>query len=138
MIGEIIHQEVREKRSWTYSMIARNYHLGDVQELTIDCPALSLNALDEIESVVSSCFEKIGSNAELFEQLKAKTLNRLRMIDISGVSLCKQATEYLITMNRIPSYGEWERKIRALTIEDVTDLMPWVVPEMRWTLISKP
>ncbi len=138
MIGQILHQEVRENKSWTYSMTARNYYLGDVQELAIDCTALSLNALEEIESTVTDCFNQIGNSRELFERLKEKTLSRLKMIDVSGASLCRQAAEHLSSIRRIPSYGEWISEIKSVTLEEIVELTRWTTPEMRWTLIKKP
>ncbi len=138
MIGKLLHQEVREKKSWTYSMSARNYYLSDVQELVVECPALSLNAIDEIETTVIRCFNQIQNNTDLFEQMKKKVLQKLKLIDISGVDLCEQAADHMAATGKIPTYHEWEREISSVNLKELSELACWVVPEMRWTLVIKP
>lgn len=138
MIGQIIHQEVRENKSWTYSMSTRSYYFGDVQELVVECPSLSLNAIDEIEATVTHCFDQVEKNGDLFEQLRRRLLQRLDLIDVSGVDLCKQAAENMAEIRRIPTFHEWEKEIKSITLEEIVALTRWIVPEMRWTVLKRP
>ncbi len=138
MINEILQREIREKRSWTYNISARNYDLGDLQEFIIKCSSLSVEAFDSIASVIDQSLTLIKDEEALFLKLKKKVLNRLPMLDLSGASLCGQAVDNLIIWQRIPTLTEWKEEIEATTFNDVTALLPWIDPAMRWTLLIKP
>ncbi len=139
MFNEILNEEVRERRAWTYS-IDSSWHNFQYffQEFSINCNALALGALDEIEEIIEICISSMGDQENLFEQVKRRVFASNFMIDPKGKSVCESAIDDLANDQRIISLTEYGNDIERVTMSEIRNLLQWLRPEWRWTLITRP
>lgn len=138
MLNDILNEEIREQRAWTYSIGSSRYNFRHFYEFLISCDAFAIKALNEIEKVIEGCITSIESRDDLFRQVKQRVLISTFMIDQSGSSICGGAIDDLITDQHIVSFEECRRKIKKVTMNDIRNLLQWLQPEQRWTLLTRP
>ncbi len=138
MFDEVLNEEVRERRAWAYSINSSRYNFRHFHEFSINCGALALKALDEIEEVVEVCIASMGDREDLFEQVKRRALVSNFLIDTTGKGICDGALDHLAGDQRIISLAEYGNDIGRVTMSDVRTLLQWLRSERRWTLIMQP
>jgi predicted Zn-dependent peptidase len=138
MLDEIVNEEVRERRAWTYAIDSSYHSFRSFFEFSINCNTFALEALDEIEEVIETCITSIGDREDLFNQAKRYALARNFIIDKNGKNICDDVLSDLAHHQRIISLAEYANDIERVKMTDVCDLMKWLRPERRWTLITKP
>ena len=138
MVDGILYEEVRKKRAWAYSTKCSRHYFRHFHELSIDCLALALEALDEIEKIVEYCIASAEDRRDLFMQAKRRILASYLMVDLTGINICDGALDDLADYQRIVSFTEYGAGVEQTTMSDVCDLLQWLRPERRWTLIAKP
>ncbi len=138
MLHEVLREEVRERRAWTYAIGSSCTHVRSFYEFMINCSALKPVALDGIENVVEACIASIGTREDLFLHTKQHLLRRNFMIDPGGADVCDNALRDLTTHQRIISLAEIGDDLECITMGDVRNLLQWLRPEQRWTLITRP
>ncbi len=136
MIGKILFREVREQRAWAYSITCSHHNFQRFHEFSIDCKAFDIKALNEFEKVVDDCITSIGEDAELLEQKKRCAL--ANMLDTSGKGLCDGATDDLINHQRIISVAGHNEGVDRVTMKDIREVIDWLRPKQRWTLVVHP
>jgi hypothetical protein len=60
------------------------------------------------------------------------------MTDPNGRKVRDFAMEDLAEWHRIISLAEYSAELEAMTMSDIRNILPWIRPERRWTLIRKP
>jgi predicted Zn-dependent peptidase len=138
MLYEILNEEVRERRAWAYGINAYRYNFRYFYEFSISCSALALEAIDGIEEVVERCITSVGDREDLFERAKRRALASNFMIDSAGKGVCDGALDDLAKYHRIISLTEIGDDLERVTMSDVRNLLQWLRPERRWTLIIRP
>lgn len=138
MLDDVLTDEVREHRTWTYNAGSSYFNHRHFYELSIYCEALALKALDEIENVVEDCISSLANQEELFEKVKKHNLAALLMLDFTGRGLCDDALEDLGRYQRILSLAEYLENIKRVNMSDIRNLLQWFKPQRRWTVIGKP
>jgi predicted Zn-dependent peptidase len=138
MFGEVLNEEVREKRAWTYSIHCKYYYLGYFYDFLIACDAFDPEAIDEIEELVESCIESIPDREDLFKQVKLQIITSCLMVDLSGQGVRNEALGELRKWQRIHSLAEIRTETERIVMDDIRQLLHWLRPECRWTLITRP
>lgn len=137
MFDEVLNEEVREHRAWTYSIDSSWQDYRHFHEFSINCSSFTLKAIDEIEEVIEVCVASIKDREDLFEQVKRHVLASNFMIDPTGRDICDGALDDLADEQRIISLAEYGNNIEQVTMNDIRNLLQWLRPEQRWTLITR-
>lgn len=138
MFNELLFEEVRERRAWTYDIHSSRKNLRYFYEFSIRCDALALKAIDDIEEVIEVCIASMVDREDLFEQAKHRALSRIFMLDQTDKEICDDALDDLARNQRIISLGEISSNLKRVTMSDIRDALQWLRPERRWTLIAIP
>lgn len=138
IFNEILFEEVRERRAWTYAIDSSRYNFRHFYEFSINCDALALKAIDKIEKVIEVCIILMSDREDLFERSKRCALASNFMIDPTGRSVRDGALKDLAEYQRIISLTEISDDFERVTMSDVRYALQWLRPERRWTLITKP
>lgn len=138
MFNEVLNEEVRERRAWAYAINSSRYNFRHFYEFLISCSALAPEAIDDIEEVVETCIASMEDREDLFEQAKRRALASNFMIDPTGKGVCDDALNGLAENQQIISLVEIDDDLKRLTMNDVRNLLQYLRPERRWTLITRP
>lgn len=138
MLNEVLDDQVRQLRAWTYNIGASWHNFRHFYQFTINCGTFNLEALDTIEDVIETCVASITDREDLFVQAKSHTIANNLMFDTNGRGVRDGAADDLIHFGRIISMAEFGKEVEAVEMSDVRALLQWLRPERRWTLIKKP
>ncbi len=138
MFNEVLNEEVRERRAWVYDISSFRHNFRHFYEFSIDCDALALKAIDEIEEVIEVCIASMVDHEDLFEQTKRRALASNFMTDPTGKGVCDGALDDLADYQRIISLKEIGNNLERVTFSDIRSVLQWLRPERRWTLITRP
>lgn len=138
MFNEVLNEEVRERRAWAYEIGSSRYNFRHFYEFSINCGALALKAIDDVEEVIEVCVASMTDREDLFEQAKRRALANNFMTDPTGKGICDGALDDLAEDQRIISLKEIGDDLELVTMSDVRDVLQWLRPERRWTLITRP
>ncbi len=138
MFNEVLNEEVRERRAWAYAIDSSRHNFRHFYEFSINCDALALKAIDKIEEVIDVIITSMGDREDLFEQIKRRALASNFMTDPTGTDICDGALDNLAEDQRIVSLAEISNDLEQVTMTDVRNLLQWLRPERRWTLITRP
>ena len=133
MLNKVLHEEVREKRAWTYSISASFYNLRCFYEFSIHCNALKRVSVKDINDVIEGCIAGLSSREDLLDEAKRRVTISNTMVDLSGKVVCDSALSNLATYYRIRTLTEINNEINSVTMEDVREVLKWLTPECRWT-----
>ncbi|MBI4709103.1 MAG: insulinase family protein [Candidatus Portnoybacteria bacterium] len=138
MFDKVLNEEVRERRAWAYAIDSSQHNFRHFYEFSINCGALALKALDDIEEVIEVRIASIEDREDLFERVKRRRLASNFMIDPTGKGVCDGALDDLADHHRIISLAEIGEDKERVTMDDVRNALQWLRPERRWTLITRP
>jgi predicted Zn-dependent peptidase len=138
MLNEVLNEELREQRAWVYAIESSYKNFRYFYEFSINCVEIPLNAIGEIEKVIEICIASLEDREDLFEQVKRRALANNFMIDQTARGICNNAINYLANYQRIISLAEIRNNLEQVTMNEVRDLLQWLRPERRWTLIIQP
>lgn len=138
MFDEVLFDEIREQRAWTYHV---DCSFGDYRyfyELNIDCRKFDVMAINDIENLIEICIASMNDREDLLEKVKRAFIKRQSLVDINGRNLCNNALGDIATSHRIITLREWLGSIEQVTMSDIREALKWIRPEHRWTCIAKP
>jgi predicted Zn-dependent peptidase len=138
MLGKILFDEVREKRGWTYSISANSYSNRAFHEFVINADAIALESLDEVETVINDLIASMVNREDLFQEKVRHILAGLRMVDMSAKKLCEMAMSDLQDYGRIVNLTEYAQLVSSVTHQDVLEVLVYLKPERRWTILTTP
>jgi predicted Zn-dependent peptidase len=138
MLGEELHEEIREKRAWTYGMRVSRYSFQELYEVEIDCSSLTLSAIDEIENAVDQCIESLRFRDDLFDKTKRERCAGFDMADLTANDVRGGAMSDLCEYQRITSYAEDYSGLMSVTMDSVRNVLEYLRPERRWTILRVP
>lgn len=138
MLDHLIHQEVRLSRSWSYRTECAWHDFRHFYEFSINCAALPLEAVDDVEGVIADCIESIPSRQDLFLDCKQRKLARSRMFDGSGRKIFNESLDDIGSYHRIKSLAEIDAGYCWLTLDDVVEILPHLKPDRRRVVLFRP
>lgn len=138
MFDKVLNEEVRERRAWAYDVDSSRYNFRHFYEFSINCGALALKAMDDIEEVIEACIASVGDREDLLEQVRRRILAGNFMTDRTGKDICDGALDDLAEDRRIIPLAEIGSDLERVTMSDIRGVLQWLRPERRWTLIVRP
>jgi len=138
MLIEVLNEEIRERRAWAYAINVSQHNFREFHEFSISCDSLALKAINHIEEVIEACIASISDREDLFERIKHRALASNFMIDETAKYVCDDVLDDLATYQRIITLEEMQEDLEQVTMNDIKDILQWLRPERRWTLIMRP
>jgi len=138
MLSNILNHEIREKRSLTYDIYSDWSDFRHFYSFYIKCEAFSPTAVNDMEKIVCSCIESIPKRNDLFKQIKKRAIARSFMVDSTARGICDSAMYNISSFGKIVSLDEDRKNIERVEMSDIIDLLKWLTPERRWTVIGRP
>ncbi len=138
MFDEVLNEEVREQRAWAYAINSSASNFRRFYGFSINCNGLDVKVIDKIEEVVEVCIASMIDREDLFEQTKRRNLAGVYMMDPRAKDVCDESLEHLSDFQRIRSLREYCDELSAITMGEMRDVLRWLRPEQRWTIITKP
>lgn len=138
MLQTILHDEVREKRRWAYSIGCGYERYHSFYKFVIGCESFKLNAMNSFESVVERCIKMLRNREDLFRETKHRFVASQSMLDLSGENLFENAMSEIGHVQRIRPGEEVLEEFTSVTMEDVRMAADLLQPEYRWTWIAQP
>ncbi|MEX0930442.1 MAG: pitrilysin family protein [Candidatus Paceibacterota bacterium] len=138
MFNEVLDDEVRERRAWAYDIECSRSNFRHFYQFSIDCDALALKAIDDIEKVIEDCIASMTDRKNLFDQVKHRALASNFMIDPTGRGVCDGVLDDLVRDQRIMTLSEIGNDLERATMDDIRSVLQWLRPGQRWTLITRP
>lgn len=138
MLDDVLNDEVRERRAWTYAIGSARHNFREFRAFSITCDAFALEAVDGFEDVIEGCICSVAERKDLFEQVKRRAIAGCRMIDPTGRKICDGALDDLADKQRIVTLAEDNSAFESVTMDDVQDALQWLTPDRRWTLLIRP
>lgn len=138
ILNQVMFDEIRERRSWVYSIASICSDMGSFYEFEIECKGLLPDAVDEICEVVDECVANVAKRNDLFTRFRNRFLAAVPMYDDTGEAICVSAANDLNTFQRIVTRSKALRDFQRVTFKDVLTLLELLKPEMRWTAILRP
>jgi len=139
MLQELLFEEVRQKRSWAYGIHCHHHSFGgDFLRFGILSGGLSLDAIDDIENVVTECIENVPKHRALFERLKLAGINRTKFIDPSAGGAANTILQLTLSNERVIPLEEKLVIIDQLSLDDMQRISERLSRERRFTSIRVP
>ncbi len=138
MLNEVLFEEIREKKKWTYGIgCSDNHAYGEIVEFSIFSSSLNLDAFPEIDNSIASCIEAVSRSSELFLRKREKAVLSNLMLDQTADKVCNGAVGDLYRYGRIISVQEWINELKAVSLEDIQQVASYLLPERRLTIVMK-
>ncbi len=138
VLEELLDERLRQQLGWTYYVGTSWCNAGYFHQFNIDCGSFSLSALDAFEAEVEACLVATASQEDLFAKFKQQAIAKNFMRDPTGRGVRDAVMDDLVIHNRIVSLAEYEKDLRAVTMDDIRRILSWLRPEQRYTFIRKP
>ncbi|TSC52303.1 MAG: Peptidase M16 protein [Parcubacteria group bacterium LiPW_41] len=121
-----LFKEVREKRSWTYSIQCTAERLHCAYEFIIKSKDLSLDAEDKIIPLINQCIGEIKDDELGFKKIQRGFVNEHKFIDLNIVDTRDSAVARIFDHGRILNAEKIIEKINSVNfnqIQEVCDMM---------------
>jgi predicted Zn-dependent peptidase len=137
MLGKVLFEEIREKRSLAYSIGTNYTDFQDVYEYEI-VGTISPDATPYIDELVRKCIEMVPSRRDLFDRKLKSLKQKCLMIDLSGQSLAGISADELVSDHRIiPIQEAWD-ELHKVTFEQMAEATALLSSERQYTFITCP
>lgn len=137
VLWQIMFEEIREKRGLSYGMKATSGFFQDIIEFTVS-GKLKPKAEPQVEELVRQCIDQVPRRPELFEQKKARFVQKANMVDLSGGDVADISAKDLITDRRIVSIREESEGYRSTTFDDLVEIASLLSPERQFAFLTIP
>lgn len=138
MLNKMLWDELRIKRSWSYSQETDYTDLMDNKEMSIFCGSVDLNNMSKTKNILSNTLAKICNNRTLFNTTKKQLIASL-IIDDYPTSQVIDNIVYRITAGEpIISTTELIQKYQSQSFEDLQALASYFTSEKQWHKIIYP
>lgn len=134
ILRKILNDEIREKRSWAYSLSANYINYEDVYEYSIFV-SVPPKATYDINEVVRKCIELAPSRRDMFDkEIKSENLN-WHMSDLSGGQLANICAEDLAQYQKIITIREVIDALKKVSFDDMQKVAEILSPERQFTCL---
>jgi len=138
MLNKILFKEIREERSWAYSIGCGGAHFPDFRFLHLVSDGVRLDAIEEIEEVVRVCIESLAESESLFKTAKAAVIAQKRFGDPHVTSVANSALQDLFFHGRVISLAEEIQEAEKVSMDRIRQIVTYLDPERRRTCIRHP
>ncbi len=137
VLGKILFDEIREKRSLAYSIGTDYTDFQDVYEYEIR-GMVSPDATPYIDELVRKCIGMVPSRRDLFDRKLKSSKQKCLMIDLSGSSLADVSAGDLVSDHRIIPMQEVSDELQKVTFEQMAEAAALLSSERQYTFITCP
>lgn len=130
-------KKIREELGWCYGLDVDIQILQDLYEFDINIP-LKIEALPHIEELVDNCISTALDDREFFNGIKEVAINDLLLIDRSYTKICEASMGDVGCYGRIIPNAETVKTREAITRDSIAEVLNYLKPEKRLTIISYP
>lgn len=138
ILHEILNDEIREKRQWSYAVGSKSTMSAHFNEISLEVQSMNLAALPNIDQVIEDCLARAVDSVDHFNQEKKRLIAVLKMIDLLPGDLAQAAANKLVHTGRISTLEELSAIRQALTQDDVRAVLQHLQPKRRLTTIWEP
>jgi predicted Zn-dependent peptidase len=136
-LENILFQEIREKRGWAYDVEIGCQTFQDLYRFVIRIP-MKLEALSNIEKTVDNCIANALNNRKLFNLIWELDVSSSILADLSCEEICSNSMREVGNFNRIISNHEAVQMRKLITLANVEEVLTYLTPDKRLTIISYP
>lgn len=137
VLGEVLFNEIREKRGLAYSIGTDYTDFQDVYEYEID-GWISPDATLYIDELVRKCIGMIPSRHDLFDRKLKSLKQKCLMIDLSGSGLAEESASDLVADHRIIPMQEVWNDLHKVTFEQMAEAAVFLSSKRQYTFITCP
>lgn len=138
LIRDILMERIRKQKGWAYDVSSDLSWYQDCREMSLSIPSFASDALAVIIDEVNDCLQTNDRFIEAFEKNKNHLIANLRFVDLSGQKLAEYSGQDLAYYQRIKSVSEALSAYQAVTLEDMYEMLTYLQPENRFTLLMQP
>jgi predicted Zn-dependent peptidase len=138
MLETRLREIIRGKHAWTYNIHCKATFLQDFYSFRIRCDALSMEAVDLIEEVVSQCIDSLTDKLQLFKRKQHGSMLRNRFNDQTVLSMTTSAISDITLYGRVISLGEKSEETAAVAMDTMCLLTERLSRARRRTRIKLP
>ncbi len=138
LLSHLLHENIREKYGWTYSIGSSMQYLGGAYDLDISCQSLAPEGVPFITEAVQACVTEASRREDLFERFRQRRIRTKALSDQSAAGVVKEATKDLGHRHRIISLAEEIRVLEETKMEDIRGVLEYLAPHRSWTLLATP
>ena len=137
VLGQILFEEIREKRGLAYSIGSDYTGFHDVYQYEIN-GRISPDATHYIDELVRKCISMVPSRRDLFDRKLKSSMQKCLMIDLSGGGLADNSAGDLVSDHRIiPMQEVWD-ELQKVTFEQMAEATALLSSERQYTFITCP
>ena len=137
VLGELLFDEIREKRGLAYSIRTDCTDFQDVCEYQIGM-RISPEATPYIDELVRDCIEMLPSRRNLFDRKLQFLKQRCLMVDLAGQGLAANSADELASIHRIISMQDVWDGLSEVTFEHMAEAFLLLSFERYYTFITCP
>ena len=137
VLSDILYNEIREKRGWTYGFSTLRENFSEAYEFCIQ-GAFPWEGLEIIEDLVNECLaEAIRDDDRIRHHIQSSVMS-YKMADINGSELIEGAMNDLRLFHVVKPLTAELNESAAVTVDDVKAVLMMLTRERRWTVIAHP
>ena len=137
VLGQVLFEEVREKRGLAYSIGTYCTGFHDVNEYVIG-GRISPDATPVIDEIVRKCISMVTSRRDLFDRKLKSMKQKCLMIDLTGQSLASKSADDLESDHRIIPMQEVRDELQKVEFEQMAEAASLLAVERQYTFITCP
>lgn len=137
VLGKILFDEIRQKRSLAYSIGTDYTNFQDVYQYEIG-GQISPDATPYINELVRKCISMVPTRRDLFDHKLKSLKQKCLMIDLAGQGLAKNSAKYLVSDHRIIPMQEIWDDLHKVTFEQMAEATAFLSSERQYTFIACP
>ncbi|MDB5237252.1 MAG: zinc protease [Parcubacteria group bacterium] len=139
MLSHRLFEVVRQERAWAYHVgCGYGSFGGDFRLFQVGCDGLKLEAINEIEAVVTECIRGLADQESLFRRSKQSGILKRRFQDPDVESIVNDALADIFNCGRIRTAAEEISEIESVSLEGIAAISGWLSPERRRACIQRP
>jgi predicted Zn-dependent peptidase len=138
VLRELLHSEIREKHAWTYSTTIVWYDYYEFYKILIESPSFSISAVDRIEETVNAIIDSVPNKERIFNKIKKNRLKGVFMNDETAADMLSESMSDVHRYGKVISLSEFYEGFEKVTFEEICNIIPYLAPKKRWTMIAIP
>jgi predicted Zn-dependent peptidase len=137
VLGQLLFDEIREKRGLAYSIRTGRQDFQDVYEYEVS-GGISPDATPYIDELVQECIMMVPFRRDLFNRKLRSSEQNCLMVDKSGRGLLESSASDLALDHRIILTQEIWDELQQVTFDQMTEAAALLSTERQYTFIASP
>lgn len=138
LLKNLLFEEIREQRSWAYSISCDTHNHVAFTEMEIYCGKMNPSVHSEIEAVVDECIRSVKDKKNLFERYKKSEIASLLLRDFSRDGVLNGAMSDVRLYRSVIPLNNSKKELEETSFEDVVDLLKYFSKENTYSTLLIP